>query len=502
MSIIMPSAPTRRRVRSRSAREERRTPGRPRRGNIKTWETKSGDVGYGVRFVDQDGVRRYERCGLASEGWTLERAQVALEQYLEDVRRGVFRPTEDLGPVVQSDPLFADFARKYLAEHVVEIDESTDDFYDNMWRNHLMPAFGHLRLSEITYERIRQFKLDRLQLMKQIRRAKERGMRLRTPDGRVLKLSEKTINHSITTLSQMLGEAVRRQSIALAANPASHRGLRVKVPKRTVRDWLEADELMFLFDTARLVRSDVRVGTLRRAERVRQLLASGMTQKRVARELGLSEGGVHWLAHRQAPTGPSVARMALCLLGASGARNTEICVLRPRDLDFLHGKIRIGDSKTPAGVREIDMTPWLQRQLEPYLAWLGEDYPPTGPLLPNRGGGFYNKDTLNKRIRAVHQLATVLRLERRLPSLPTDVTAHVFRRTYITLMLEAGASPSYVQEQVGHEDSNTTVKIYSRVLRNRDRRSFGRAFDELMTGAVPESPFERRGEGQAHLRAA
>ena len=325
MSIIASSAPTRRRVRSSSAREERRKPGRPGRGNIKRWETKSGDVGYGVRFVDQEGVRQYERCGLASEGWTMERAQVALEQYLEEVRRGVYRPTEDLGPVVQGDPLFADFAREYLAEHGIEVDESTDDFYDNMWRNHLMPAFGHLRLSEITYERIRQFKLDRVQLMKQIRWANKRGVKLRTADGRALKLSEKTYNHSIATLSHVLGEAVRRQSIALAANQAAHKGLRVKVPKKTVRDWLEADELMFLFDAARLVRSDVRVSTLHRAERVRQLLATGMTQKRVARELGLSEGGVHWLAHRHAPAGPSVARMALCLLGASGARNNEIC---------------------------------------------------------------------------------------------------------------------------------------------------------------------------------
>lgn len=69
-------------------------------------------------------------------------------------------------------------------------------------------------------------------------------------------------------------------------------------------------------------------------------------------------------------------------------------------------------------------------------------------------------------------------------------------------MLEAGAPPSYVQEQVGHEDASTTLNIYARVLRKRDRRSFGRAFDELMTGAVPESPFERRGEGQAQLRLA
>ena len=148
------------------------------------------------------------------------------------------------------------------------------------------------------------------------------------------------------------------------------------------------------------------------------------------------------------------------------------------------------------------MTPWLRNELETYMAWLGEDYPPRRPLLPNRDGGFYNKNTLNKRIRAVQKLATAMRLERRLPSLPTDITAHVFRRTYITLMLEAGAPPSYVQQQVGHVDATTTLNIYARMLRTRDRRSFGRAFDELMTGAVPESPFERAGKGQAHLRAA
>ena len=92
--------------------------------------------------------------------------------------------------------------------------------------------------------------------------------------------------------------------------------------------------------------------------------------------------------------------------------------------------------------------------------------------------------------------------DRRLPPLPTKLTAHVFRRSYITLMLEAGAPPSYVQEQVGHEDASTTLNIYARVLRKRDRRSFGRAFDELMTGAVPESPFDRREAGQAQLRLA
>lgn len=500
MSIIVPSAPTRRRVRSSSAREERRKPGRPRRGNIKTWETKSGDVGYGVRFVDQEGVRRYERCGLASEGWNVERAYAALDQYLDDVRRGVFRPTESIPSITHSDPLFDDFAREYLAEHAIEIKERTDEAYESNWRLHLSPVFGHLRLSEITYERIYQFKLDQVRLSKQLERAEERGVRIRGTDGRKMSLSPRTINHRISTLSLILGNAVRRQSIAIRFNPAASADLRVKVPRKTVRDWLEADELMLLFEAAQRVGCGVRPETLRKAERVREMRARGMTERQVASELGMSVGGVHWLSNRYAPTGPSGLRTAVCLLGASGARNTEICLLRPTDLDFVHGKIRVRRSKTSRGVREIDMTPWLQRQLESYVASLGEDYPSDAPLIPNCHGTFYNKDSLNRRLKAIQREATVMCVERRLPSLPTRLTGHVFRRTYITLMLEAGAPPSYVQEQVGHEDASTTLNIYARVLRNRERRSFGRAFDELMTGAVPESPFERGGEQRPQLR--
>lgn len=193
MSIIAPSAPTRRRVRRRSTQEER-TPGRPRRGNIKTWETKGGDVGYGV--LRRPGGRAPLRaCGLASEGWTEERAYAALEQYLEEVRLGIFRPTEDLPPITHSDPLFDDFAREFLTEHAVEIKPRTREFYEATWRNHLSPAFGHPRLSQITYDVIRRYKLDQLRLIDQVERAAERGVKVLTSDGRPVKLSPRTINH-------------------------------------------------------------------------------------------------------------------------------------------------------------------------------------------------------------------------------------------------------------------------------------------------------------------
>ena len=54
-------------------------------------------------------------------------------------------------------------------------------------------------------------------------------------------------------------------------------------------------------------------------------------------------------------------------------------------------------------------------------------------------------------------------------------------------MLEAGAPVPYVQAQVGHEDPTTTLQIYAQVLRRRDRRRHGEAFDALMADAVPSA---------------
>jgi 5'-deoxynucleotidase YfbR-like HD superfamily hydrolase len=85
------------------------------------------------------------------------------------------------------------------------------------------------------------------------------------------------------------------------------------------------------------------------------------------------------------------------------------------------------------------------------------------------------------------RLANEQRAAQRQPPLPDSVTAHTLRRTFITLMLEAGAPVPYVQDQVGHEDAKTTLDIYAQVLKRRDRRRHGEAFDALMTGAVPSA---------------
>jgi integrase len=135
------------------------------------------------------------------------------------------------------------------------------------------------------------------------------------------------------------------------------------------------------------------------------------------------------------------------------------------------------------------MTPWLRDQLLTYKASLSERQPESA-VFPTRDGSFRDKDNLNRRVIApVQRAAATLRCERGRAALPTGLSAHVFRRTYATLMIEAGAPPRYVQRQLGHESARLTLEVYSRVSDSQDRTRLGRAFDELMAGAVPAEAY-------------
>ncbi|MGA2928798.1 MAG: site-specific integrase [Solirubrobacteraceae bacterium] len=180
-------------------------------------------------------------------------------------------------------------------------------------------------------------------------------------------------------------------------------------------------------------------------------------------------------------------RAILATLGCAGLRNSEVCALDVADLDFAHGVIHVRDSKTEAGVRQVNMTPWLRDELLSYRA-SRPAAESADPAFPTRTGARRDKDNINGRVIApAVRAAAALRAERGQALLPGQITAHTFRRTFITLMLEAGAPVPYVQEQVGHEDATTTLKIYAQVLKRRGRKRHGQAFDALMADAVPSA---------------
>jgi Phage integrase family len=106
------------------------------------------------------------------------------------------------------------------------------------------------------------------------------------------------------------------------------------------------------------------------------------------------------------------------------------------------------------------------------------------PVFPTRTGERRNKDNVRSRVIApAVRRANELREAAGGSPLPPGVTPHALRHTFISFLLEAGASPRYVMGQVGHTDPKTTLQVYAHILK-RDRTGVGRALDDLIHRSV------------------
>ena len=248
--------------------------------------------------------------------------------------------------------------------------------------------------------------------------------------------------------AQILDSAVERG--LLASNPARGKRRRLKTVK-PVRRQLEADDLKELLTVA--------------GEMDRNLFRG------------------HRIGRR-----PMIAAMA-----KSGLRVSEMCRLRWRDVDVHHERLVIGEAKTDAGNREVDLSLDVMEEL---MAWRAERQPasPDEYVFPTASGRPRDKENISRRVLGpTVTRANELRAQRGLPPLP-KVTPHALRRTYISLMIEASAPLPYVMSQVGHADSRTTLEIYAQVQKRLSRKEVHRAFDDLLANAgrteidVPTDP--------------
>lgn len=178
-------------------------------------------------------------------------------------------------------------------------------------------------------------------------------------------------------------------------------------------------------------------------------------------------------ADRQLGRAPSasggVRRAIVATLGLAGLRVTELCELDVQHIHLTAGKIHVRESKTDAGIRAVDIRPRLLEELKVYRA-ASDQTDMTAPAFPTRTGGRRDKDNIRERVvYPVVRRANERRTENGQPPILAHVTPHTLRRTYISFMLAAGFDLPYVQEQVGHQDPSTTLKIYTQVIRRPDR---------------------------------
>jgi integrase len=236
-------------------------------------------------------------------------------------------------------------------------------------------------------------------------------------------LSPKSVNSFVQTLAAALDAEI--DDGTLSRNVAKRRGRSLKLENKSrARPFMTFDHVGALLDAATKVESNTR------------------PQYRTGRRAFIA---TIWLA---------------------GLRVTEACGLTWGDWDQTARTLRIGKSKTDAGVREVVVFTKLHAEL---IDW--KDHAPLvkhdAPMFPNANGGHRNKDNVSRRVINERLRTTADDLLRdkngdEQQPLPERVTAHDGRRTYASWMFEAGYNPVFVQSQLGHTDPTMTLRTYAR----------------------------------------
>lgn len=368
--------------------------------------TRKGKRGvtFALRFRAHD-ERQYVTLGTSSEGWTRERAENELANVLADVRRGIWQPPRaEPIPEAPVDPTFHEFASAWFEAKKPELRPNTIVAYGNELTLHLLPHFGRRRLSEITIADVDRYRNTKL----------SQGV-----------LCASTINKTLTRLAQILEDAVEYEHIS--RNPAKGRRRRLKAPRNT-RTYLD------------------------RAEHITALLDAADELDKLAR-----------VDRRH------IARRAIvATLVFGGLRISELCDLRWRHVDLAAGRLRVGESKTEAGIRTVDMLPALRDEL---LAWRARAprTRPTDYVFATGAGTRPYKDNVRSRVvmPAVTRSSTTLEAEGLAP-LPDGLTPHGLRHTFASILVALGEDPRYVMDQIGHTNPGFTLRVYSHGMRRGD----------------------------------
>jgi integrase len=261
-------------------------------------------------------------------------------------------------------------------------------------------------------------------------------------------LSPRSVNMVLDLLAQILDDAVEYR--LLDSNPARGKRRRMKVTKSR-RSFLEPDMVVDLLNAAG-----------------------------------------EW--ERSLPEHQRYGRRAvLATLCIAGPRISELTNAPLARLDVHGARLGVGEAKTEAGLRDLELTAFLLDELRAHLAAI-----PAGlrksrgaalPVFPTRTGGRLNASNVrNRLLRETVRRVNKTREKAGRMLLPEKVTPHTLRRTFASLALAAGRDPRWVMGQLGHTDARLTLNLYAQVMQRQ--RVDQALIWQLMR--FPDEPEERR----------
>lgn len=431
--------------------------GRPNSGEVTQRPWQDGKtVTFGARLYAY-GRRHRLVFGTNRQGWNEVRAEIELEDILQQVERGTWVPPQKRTSVVQKQvarpdghQLFGPFARNVIeAKKSHSLDEDTIN--DLEWKlGYLINAFGRLELLEIDVARTDGFRDELANRSRVIQKAAAREKPLKETvkpkKGKPYKrrkraLSNTSINAILALLSQIMQRAVDYGYIDRNPMKIGERKDRFLPTVKPARTFLEVDELLSLLDGAR------------------ELDVSARLDRRVGR------------------------RPALATLSMTGFRISELCDMRCSQVDLARARFKIPDAKTPKGIREVEMTLWNRDELLLHREQRLRDGFPMGPddhFFGTNTGRRRDPNRFRDRVlaRSAEQ-ANEKRAEQGLAAL-AKITPHSLRRTWAMLAAQAGRDPHWISDQIGHTSAAFTLQVYQQTRHRRLTSKERQAVWELM----------------------
>lgn len=149
-------------------------------------------------------------------------------------------------------------------------------------------------------------------------------------------------------------------------------------------------------------------------------------------------------------------------LFSTGVRVSELCRLRPGDVDLAHGQLFVmGKGKRERIVPLCDAS--TLRALEEYAACHADHLDPERAF-------FLNRDLRPLSDQSVRR---IIRKHQRCAGLAGPVTPHMFRHTIATMLLENGVDIRNIQTLLGHS-SLAVTEIYTHVSLSAQREALGK----------------------------
>lgn len=169
-----------------------------------------------------------------------------------------------------------------------------------------------------------------------------------------------------------------------------------------------------------------------------------------------------YLQQTEAPTSyqrrNAIRDAAICeLLFATGMRISELCSLRPTDIDLYDYSILIYGKGSRERRVQIGNTSVIDALKHYTSSFEGLIYPEKR-LFVNQSGHDFTDQAVRRMINHYSSLS----------SLSLHITPHMFRHTFATALLEADVDIRYIQEILGHSSIHTT-EIYTHVAMAKQR---------------------------------